>query len=146
MPGHSDRDVPAHVSGRIRTRGRRRGSRNCGDGVRSRVPRAHGGIYDASMAKSSLDLQALALLGARQRLTELDEERAAILRAFPQLRVASRGRQAAEGNDADTAVNGTGPSPRKRRKMSAEARRRISEAMKARWAKQKSKKTAAKSA
>jgi hypothetical protein len=78
------------------------------------------------MAKSSSDLQAWARLGARQRLRDINEERVKILATFPDLR------------GGTTSQRSTGaPTGRKRRRMSADARRRISEAQKARWAKQK---------
>ena len=74
------------------------------------------------------ELLRLARLGAEARLTQLREEEATILRAFPDL----RGRRT-----QSTAQESTAPRRRRRRKMSAEARKRISEAQKARWAKQK---------
>lgn len=87
------------------------------------------------MAKSSPDLRTWALLGAQHRLKELDEERAAIFSAFPQLR-----RQDGEKQQRTSRSQSNGdiaqPAPG-RRQLSPEARRRISEAVKARWAKQK---------
>jgi hypothetical protein len=74
-------------------------------------------------------------MGAERRLVEIAEEAAAIHRQFPEL----RGRN-------EVLSGGHVPSPfgrkrvapvRRRRTMSAEARKRISEAQKARWAKQK---------
>jgi hypothetical protein len=91
--------------------------------------------YDGWMAKSPLNIQSLAVLGAKQRLLELDEERAAIFSAFPQLRF-QRKQQTTTGATADNGTTGA----RKRRRMSADARRRISEAVKARWAKQRAEK------
>lgn len=85
-----------------------------------------GQAYDDRMAKSSVDMKALAAVGAEQRLLELAEERKAILAAFPQLRA---------GQAASTSADGAGR--RRKRRMSAAARRRISQAQKARWAKQK---------
>lgn len=76
------------------------------------------------------ELVRFARVGAEARLRELQAEREAILREFPDLRRA--GSMSATGAPA----NGT-TRRRRRRKMSAEARRRISEAQKARWAKQK---------
>lgn len=80
------------------------------------------------MAKSATNLRQWALIGAEQRLIQLAEEAAAIHREFPELR--RRGRAAAPAPAAATAGG------RRRHKMSAEARRKISEAQKARWAKQ----------
>jgi hypothetical protein len=102
------------------------------------------------MAKSSFDLRAWALIGAQQRLRDLDQERAAILAAFPQLRAGAGGRRGRpRGSTSVKQASGVaGGRKRKRRRLSKEARRRISEAQKARWAKQKGnvKKKSAKSA
>ena len=83
------------------------------------------------MAKlNQADLQRFALAGAARRLEELQAEAAQILRVFPQLRAGGRGRQA--GN----AAAAKGPAgPRRRHRISAEGRKRISEAAKARWGK-----------
>jgi hypothetical protein len=92
------------------------------------------------MAIGSFDLKAWALLGAQQRLSELDQERAAILSAFPQLRgvTTAGGRRPGRPPGSGAAkAHATGARKRKRRRMSADARRRISEAQKKRWAKQK---------
>lgn len=72
-----------------------------------------------------------ARLGAERRLEQLDEERAAIYREFPELR---RGRPSRR---IVPAVNQTAsrPARSRRRKLSPEARKRISEVQKARWAK-----------
>jgi hypothetical protein len=73
---------------------------------------------------SRVELHRLARLGAKSRLEELKQEEAAIRRAFPGL-VGGRGRQSA----------GTGAAPRRRRKgMSAAARKAVSERMKKYWA------------
>jgi len=65
-----------------------------------------------------------ARLGAEARLREIDEERATILAAFPELRRTARSaRQGAGG--------------RKRRTMSAAARRRMSVGMRKYWAKRR---------
>jgi hypothetical protein len=93
--------------------------------------------YDDEMAKPSINIQGLALLGARQRLRELDEERAAIFRAFPQLRSASSAGAGSKASNKEESNGRPEARARKRRRMSADARRRISEAMKARWAKQR---------
>lgn len=76
-----------------------------------------------------------ALIGARIRLAELEQERQRIFAAFPQLR-----REAgATGRKANV--------PRRRGGMSDEARRAASERMKARWAKvPKSRRTLSKDA
>ena len=74
----------------------------------------------AKRAKS--DIRRWALIGAEQRLQQLAQEMAAIRAAFPELR---RGRA---GAGAAGARGG-------KRRLSAEARKRISDAQKARWAK-----------
>ena len=73
---------------------------------------------------SRSELQRLARLGAKARLEELREEEAAIRRAFPDL---VRGRQAAPGGRASGKT-------RRRRGMSAAARKAVSERMKKYWA------------
>ena len=82
-------------------------------------------IEFGSMAKISSNIRELALVGARARIQELHAEIEQIRQMFP----------------GEFGLRGGGKKPRKprRRKMSAEARRRISEAQKARWAKQKAK-------
>jgi hypothetical protein len=82
-----------------------------------------------------VDIRKWAVLGAERRLSEIAEETAAIRRAFPELRRSGRaGRRPSA--DEDSAQPAT-PKRRRRRTMSAEARKRISEAQKARWAKQR---------
>ena len=88
------------------------------------------------------DLRRYAVVGAEQRLLELAEEAARIFAIFPELRAPGRGFMAARrgrsGDEAPAKSEGAPPvKRRRRRKMSADARRRISEAQKARWAKQK---------
>ncbi len=93
------------------------------------------------MAKRQNDLRRYALIGAQQEIARLELQLENILRQFPELR---RGRgAAAKGSRQATAAADVGsadrPTKRRRRRtMSAEARKRISEAQKARWAKQKS--------
>jgi hypothetical protein len=88
------------------------------------------------------NLRAWALIGAEQRLVQLAEEAAAIHRLFPELR--QRGGSSARANveggaeTARVAPRKRGPGRPPKRRMSADARRRISEAQKARWAKQRS--------
>ena len=73
------------------------------------------------------ELRRLARLGAAARLAELDRERAALLRVFPDLRSAARLAQASS--------TGAGDQPtRRRRHMSAAARRAVSLRMKRYWA------------
>jgi len=87
-----------------------------------------------------------AALGAAQRLSQILEEQAAIYRAFPELRGArGKGRRggitlAPEIGAASDAASGDAeseqtPRRRRRRHLSPEARKRISDAQKARWAK-----------
>jgi hypothetical protein len=79
--------------------------------------------------KNDLDTELL-LKGATVRYAELRAELAALAKRFPSLQPA---------RDAWRAVRGIRKSVkrRKRRKMSAEARAKISAAQKARWAKQR---------
>ena len=85
------------------------------------------------------DVRRWAALGAEQRLTQIQEEEAAILRAFPELR---RGRRVRGAATASTEIgDGARRTPARkggrpgRRNLSPEARKRISDAQKARWAK-----------
>lgn len=84
-----------------------------------------------------------ALKGAEQRLLEISEEAAAIYASFPELRDTGginrqtrrgAGRPRTAAADSNEAGSHRG---RRKRTMSADARRRISEAQKARWARQK---------
>jgi len=77
------------------------------------------------MAKS-VDVNQWAKLGAAARLKEIQDELAAIYRAFPELK-AQRGLAAAAG--------GTGR--RKRARFSAEGRQAISDGMRKYWARRK---------
>lgn len=78
------------------------------------------------MADLSRDeLQRLARLGARARLEELRREEAAIRRTFPDLFSGGRQRRGSENQ---------GTPRRKRSRMSAAARRAVSERMKKYWA------------
>jgi hypothetical protein len=99
-----------------------------------------------TMPKEAFDLRAWALVGAQQRLRELDEERAAIMSYFPQLRGEDSPRRRGPGRspkaqDGDAAAFEGTQDPtlkkRRRRKVSAEARAKISAAQRLRWKKQK---------
>jgi hypothetical protein len=79
---------------------------------------------------------ALARRGAEHRYAELKAEIAALVRAFPQLRTQRRTRATPIDISAEPAAMIDRPR-RKRRKMSAAARRKISLAQKRRWAKQR---------
>ena len=82
-----------------------------------------------------------ALKGAEQRLLEIGEEAAAIYASFPELRDRSNGTGAIgrrkRGRPRKTQTVSPAAGSRGKRTMSADARRRISEAQKARWARQK---------
>ena len=80
------------------------------------------------------DLRQYAVVGAEHRLLELAQEAATIFAAFPELRAPGLGFMASSKGSAARAA---APRKRRRRAMSAEARKRISDAQKARWAKQK---------
>jgi hypothetical protein len=75
---------------------------------------------------SRQELRQLARLGAKARLEELRQEEAAIRRAFPDLFGRGAGRRAS--GDSETGVR------RRRRGMSAAARKAVSERMKKYWA------------
>jgi hypothetical protein len=88
--------------------------------------------------KHSSDIIALARRGAQHRYDELKAELDSLVKHFPDLRASARemvkrGRKAVRAAAAEL-------QPKKKRKMSAKARRAISDAQKARWAKQKAKK------
>jgi hypothetical protein len=85
------------------------------------------------MPKHSSHILELARKGAEHRYEELKAEIAALIKSFPDL--SRRGVRAAIDVSAEPAA--MIDRPRKRRKMSAAARKRISLAQKARWAKQK---------
>ena len=90
------------------------------------------------MAKRmSGDLRRYAVAGAEQRLLQLAEEAAAIFAIFPELRAPGRGFMAVRNSAAQGRGSASAPSrPRGgRRRLSAEARKRISDAQKRRWAK-----------
>ena len=87
------------------------------------------------MAKRDTNIRAWARVGAEQRLTQLRTEVAEIYATFPELRRGSRAIRPA----ADNATNKPARA-RRRRKLSAEARKRISDAQKARWARQRARK------
>jgi hypothetical protein len=87
------------------------------------------------MAKHSSSILELARRGAQHRYEELQQELASLVRQFPDLRsrareMVKRGRRAVRAAAAEF-------QPRKRRRMSAAARAKISAAQRARWAKQK---------
>src|SRR4051812_29110639 len=80
----------------------------------------------------SQELQRLARIGAAARLAELEQERATLLRAFPNLRTA-----VAASREGQRAV--TPPRRRRRSRMSAEARKAVSQRMKLYWAARRAK-------
>jgi hypothetical protein len=91
------------------------------------------------MAKRmSGDLRRYAVVGAEQRLLQLAEEAAKIFAIFPELRAPGRGFMAVrqgQGRGAVAASTVPRAGRRRRRKLSADARKRISDAQKKRWAK-----------
>jgi hypothetical protein len=87
---------------------------------------------------TDIQLRSLARLGAIARLKELDDEAAAIRKAFPGLKKA--GEPVAE--TAPTATPSSKARKSKGRMMSAEARKLQSEKMKAYWAKKRDEATA----
>jgi hypothetical protein len=97
------------------------------------------------MAKTESKLQEFAIIGARFRVQELQAEIDRIKKQFGARALGVTGSSAlAEGSAArrgklQIAAGGDVGSGRRRRKMSAAARKRISDAQKARWAKQRAK-------
>lgn len=78
--------------------------------------------------KSSIDVRALARVGAEQRISALQHELAALLKAFPELQRAGRDRGA-------TAARAETPRVRRgRRQMSAAERAAVSARMRKYWA------------
>jgi hypothetical protein len=78
----------------------------------------------------SSNLREYARVGARQRLTALNDERQQILALFPELRRGATVR----------AADGAGSGRRMRRSMSAAQRKAVGERMKAYWAKRRAQK------
>jgi hypothetical protein len=91
------------------------------------------------MAKHSSNILQLARRGAQHRYDELVAEIDSLLQHFPDLRTG--GRQAVRRGRRAVAAAAGELQPRKRRKMSAAARKAISDAQKARWARQKAENT-----
>ena len=95
------------------------------------------------MAKHSSHILDMARKGAEHTYEELKAEIAALVKNFPHLAgrkggIVSRGAHAlSKGGKAVMAAATGHDAPKKRRKMSAKARRAISNAQKARWAKSK---------
>src|SRR5262249_36946109 len=95
------------------------------------------------MAKHSSHILELARKGAEHKYQELKAELAQLIKNFPDLadakRTVSRGAAAISrtGRAAVVAVGGEEYLPKPRRKMSAKARKAISDAQKKRWAAQK---------
>jgi hypothetical protein len=88
------------------------------------------------MAKHSSHIIEMARKGAEHRYRELKEELASLAKHFPHVAGKAVSRSAAAlAAGGKAAMNEL--APRKRRKMSAKARAKISAAQRARWAKQK---------
>jgi hypothetical protein len=85
------------------------------------------------------DLKSLAKVGAQARLNELVAERDALLKMFPELK--ERGRRGRK--PANTAPEPAAKPARKRKGMSAAARKAVGERMKAYWAAKRAEKAAA---
>jgi len=89
------------------------------------------------MAKRNSELQRFAAIGAAARIQELQQEIERIRTAFPQLR---------QGGSVDVVQRNPTPTStpkRRRRKMSAAAKKAIGLAQKKRWAEWRNKKDAA---
>jgi hypothetical protein len=79
------------------------------------------------------ELRRLAQIGAKARLQELEQERAAILRSFPGLRQLSARREPAR-KAATRPSAAAAPAKRRRGRMSVAARKAVSVRMKKYWA------------
>lgn len=82
-------------------------------------------------------LKRLARLGAEARIRELQSEIEAIRRAFPDLGRAGRGARRA-GRKGTSGRAASANRPRRRRRLSAAARKAISDRMKKYWASRRS--------
>lgn len=82
-------------------------------------------------ALDAKELYRLARIGAAERLTQLERERAVLLRAFPGLKQGER--------TAPDAAASEVKSSSRRRRMSAEARKAVSLRMKKYWAERRRK-------
>jgi hypothetical protein len=80
------------------------------------------------MSKYPAHILELARRGAEHRYQDLKSELALLMRQFPHLRAGSRGRPGSAGETVESPVR------RRRRKMSAAARKAIGERMKKIWA------------
>jgi len=89
------------------------------------------------MAKHSSHILDLARKGAEHKYEELKAEIATLVKQFPHLTKAGVSRGVNLLARGGQAASMAGPTLRRRRKMSAKARKAISMAQKARWAKQK---------
>jgi hypothetical protein len=97
------------------------------------------------MAKTESKFKEFAIIGARFRVQELQAEIDRIKKQFGARALAAAGSSARAGESGvrpgklRVAAGGEVGKVRRRRKMSAAARKRISDAQKARWAKQRAK-------
>ena len=83
----------------------------------------------------SQELLTWALQGLEQEITTVRQRLQELESQARTLRASSRGRAAAGGNTSEASAAAAAPTVRKKRKLSADARRRIAEAQKRRWAK-----------
>jgi len=92
------------------------------------------------MPKHSSHILELARKGAEHRYEELKAEITALVKSFPHLSTPRRGTSRRRSTPIDMSTEPAAMidgRPRKRRKMSAAARKKISLAQKRRWAKRK---------
>ena len=92
------------------------------------------------MAKRNDDLRRWAIAGAEQRLVEIAAEAAAIHQTFPELRRRARASFGADPTGGRSKQSNKDRPTTRRRKMSAEARRAVSQRMKKYWADRRTKK------
>jgi len=79
------------------------------------------------------ELRALALVGARAKVTVLRAEIASLVRSFPELARGSQGRSSGDAVE-DGSKRRRGRKPGRKRPMSAEERKAVSERMRKYWA------------
>ena len=85
-----------------------------------------------------IDMKALALMGARQRLTQIDAERKALLSAFPSLHPMA-GTQELPPRRSGTLGQPAPATTRRRPKMTAAQKKAVGARMKKYWADRKAK-------
>ena len=87
----------------------------------------------------TMDMKALALMGARLRLTQIDAERKALLSAFPSLRATAVMQEDVARRRLVTPRQPARATARRRPKMTAAQKKAVGARMKKYWAERKAK-------